>query len=91
VEELTGKIKRLCRIMHDSGTTIAMRDNGRSLGINWPQRWTKKNRSRADELQQLVYADDDLLDIIGSLPDGVFGAMQLWTHYEEVTNGKKSD
>ena len=83
------KLSRLCRIMHDSGATVTMQDRGRSLAINWPGRMA--DNQRADELQQLVYADDDLLDIIGCLPDGVFGAMQLWTHYEEVTNGKKSD
>ena len=80
------KTKRLCRIMHDGRITITMHDIGRTLQINWPAGFAAANKEIADELQQLVFADGDMLDVIGSLGDGVHGAMQIWNHFKEMHN-----
>lgn len=68
-------LKRLCRLMHDNSIQINVYDYGHGLKICWQE---MENKEDANELEDLVYREGETGRIISKLPDGIYGAMQLW-------------
>lgn len=75
------KLQELCRLLHDGNIQIMIHDKGHGLRILWNDSFVTTKRNETKRIQELVYKDEHFTGKIAKLPDGLYGATQLWNFF----------